>query len=521
MGYRKMNLDNLYEIYRRHHSGQKNTQISDACEVDRKTISKYLEKMDAFGLNRDAPLRTRDEFVGLCGGLIAERKPREANAENEMSLYREEINDLVKDEKEPVKAKTAYQIINDKYGLKASYSTFKRFFRKEFSAGQKKTPIRIEQPPGREGQMDYGKVGLLYDPEQKKNRTVNAFVGTLSCSRLPYIEYVFSQDQQSFCESFTYMFDFYGGVPDFVSIDNLKTGVIKPHLYDPEINRTFQELAEHYGTFINPCRVGTPTDKGKVERLVPIARELFRRLKAVHPEASLAELNKKALDWCRNEYGQKVHGTTGYKPAVVFDEIEKGKLRPLPETHFEITLWKQAKVHPDQFIQFEKKRYSLPPQYRGKQLWARKKGKMLGIFKDSALIREYPITGKNITYMESDFPEVLREMMNDSYAGNLLKQSAEYGDDAKELIKQVLGPRAFLHTRRARGMIEVLHENRNIPEFNNTCRRAKNHKIYTPKALESFFEQDKRHLEINYEVPRSAVGDAMLREPDFFFKEDT
>lgn len=516
MGYRMINLDQLYEIYRRHHNGQKKTHIC-LLGYDRKTIRKYLNIIEERGLTPDAPLSSRDDFADVCRDILQTRKPRKSTAESQFEDLKEEISQLVLNKGEPVKPKTAYRIVREKYGLDASYESFKRFYRKNFPA-EENTIIRIELEPGRELQVDYGKAGTIFDPQTGKKRIVHAFVATLSCSRYPFIEFVFTQNQQSFCESFVRAFEYFGGVPQFVSIDNLKSGVIKPHLYEPQLNRALQELAEHYQTFIDPCRTGTPTDKGKVERMVPQAREEFRFLKALYPEADLGELNKKAKEWCRDEYGMKTHGTTGEKPSVVFDEIEHKHLKDLPGNRFEIPLWKEVKVHPDQFIQFEKKRYSLPSQYRGNILWARKNGQKLDIFKDSQLIRSYVITGKNVTYTESDFPKVVREMMNGGYASFILKQAEKLGPDAKDLIESVLGPRAYLNTRRAQGMLKVLDEYRSSSDFNRICRIARHRNINIPVKLRSLFEQETSQLTI--EIPRSATGEAMVRDAKYFFMED-
>lgn len=516
MGYHMIDLEQLYEIYRRHHSGQNKAQIGQL-GYDRKTIRKYLGIIEERGLNPDAPLFSRDEFVAICKDAVQTRRSRNSTAEYQFDQHKEEIEVLVSDRSEPVKPKTAYRIIREKYGLAASYESFKRFFRKNFPA-ERSQIIRIELEPGRELQVDYGKSGTLLDAKTGKKRIVQAFVATLSCSRYIFIEYVFSQNQQSFCESFVRAFEYFGGVPEFVSIDNLKSGVIKPDLYEPQLNRAFQELAEYYQTFIDPCRTGTPTDKGKVERMVPLAREEFRLLKALHPEAGLAELNRKILRWCREDYGMRMHGTTGEKPSVVFDEIERKNLKVLPVSRFTIPLWKEVKVHPDQFIQFEKKRYSLPARHRGETLWARKKGHILDIFKASELIRSYTITGKNVTYTESDFPEVVREMMNGGYASFILKQSEKLGKDAKDLIAMVLGPRAYLNARRAQGILKVLTEYRDSADFNRICRMARHRNINVPAGIRSLFEQEATQLSM--EIPRSATGEAMIRAANYYFEEE-
>ncbi len=195
--------------------------------------------------------------------------------------------------------------------------------------------ISIELPPGLEIQIDYGRVGQLTDPVTGRNRVVFAFCGQLSNSRLPFIQFVYTQDQSSFAGSFIDMFEYYDGLIEIQSIDNLKAGVIKPDLYDPKLNRSLQEVIEYYGSFIDPCRVGRSTDKGKVERMIPIVRDLFRILKRIHPTADIHRLNEHALCWCRDDYGQKEHGTTGREPLEIFEQTEKQSLKPLPRERFE------------------------------------------------------------------------------------------------------------------------------------------------------------------------------------------
>ena len=100
------------------------------------------------------------------------------------------------------------------------------------------------------------------------------------------------------------------------------------------INRALGEAVEHSGVFIDPCRVGRSTDKPKVERFVPVARELFRMLTALHVDAPLAELNAHARHWCRHVYGHKEHGTAGVAPMETFAQ-ERAVLKALPDERFE------------------------------------------------------------------------------------------------------------------------------------------------------------------------------------------
>lgn len=125
------------------------------------------------------------------------------------------------------------------------------------------------------------------------------------------------------------MFNFFSGVPKVIYLDNLKTGVIKPDLYNPIINKAYAELAEYYECFLNPCRVATLKDKPIVERDVQTIREQFRKYKALDKSITIAEANKTILLWLTDTYGKRAHGTTGQKPYEEFMNTERDTLLPL------------------------------------------------------------------------------------------------------------------------------------------------------------------------------------------------
>ena len=120
---------------------------------------------------------------------------------------------------------------------------------------------RSRPPAGEEVQVDYGLLGRWRDPATDKIRRVWGFMMVLAFSRLMFLRPVLSMDEQSWVESHVLAFEFFGGVPARVVPDNLKTGVIKPDLYDPLINKAFGEFAAHYQCLIDPARVKKPRDK--------------------------------------------------------------------------------------------------------------------------------------------------------------------------------------------------------------------------------------------------------------------
>ncbi|BBX98188.1 hypothetical protein MLAC_34820 [Mycobacterium lacus] len=117
---------------------------------------------------------------------------------------------------------------------------------------------RGEVPPGSEAQIDYGRLGMWLNPATAKRVAVWAFVMVLSCSRHLFVRPVVRMDQTTWCTCHVEAFEFFNGIPARLVCDNLKTGVDKPDLYDPKINRTYAELAAHYDCLIDPARAFKP-----------------------------------------------------------------------------------------------------------------------------------------------------------------------------------------------------------------------------------------------------------------------
>lgn len=408
--------------------------------------------------------------------------------------------------------KTAHEIIKTREGLSVSYESFKRFAR-ERSLGRKerKTMIRIEMPPGIETQIDNGKVCMLYDRVTGRDRVVYAFCGILSYSRLPFVQFVYTQEQRSFVMSIVDMFEYYGGTTTTLSMDNLKSGIIKPDLFDPRVNKSCAEMAEHYGVFVDPCRVATPTDKGKIEWFVGPARELFRKLKKIHPTADIHALNQEAVRWCLEEYGRREHGTIKQAPMDVFENVERPALQKLPPERFETPRWKEATVHPDQFFEYEKKRYSLPAMYRQKKVWIRESGGILRVFWEHVLIREYVIKKDLVNTVPEDFPETVREMMNGGNPRFLLTQAEEFSEHARRLIEYVLAPHAYINSRRAQGMLRTMKEHSGRPYFNEVCATALAKRVKQPKTLGEMFELAGGQVHFDFAIEPSEEGRAMIR----------
>lgn len=515
-----MNAQNLRSIIRRYVDGQSLSEIATQEDFDRKTIRRYLKIVEEKGIHSEGTMPSEEKLVEISEAVLPTNRRRRGKRE-ELERHKGELIELLTGESEEeeerkytVKPKTAYRILRDKYELDVSYETFKLYVREikpEISHTQPSLPIEVD--PGSETQIDYCSLGLFTDPKTGKRKKTYAFIGKLSSSRLPFVEFCHSQNKEQFVSSNVRMAEFYEGVTERLVIDNLKSGVLKPDIYEPTLNRAYADFAEYYGTFIDTARVAKPTDKAKVERLVQDVRELFRYLVALHPSYSLTELNREALKWCKEEYGMREHSTTGEKPTVVWREVEREKLIGLPPTTFEVPEYKWATVGPDRFFSYKKKRYAMPYEYRGKKVLLRVSGDFLRVFDSrSRLLRQYFITGEKINSFPDDFPEDRQAMMRGSYPQYLIRKARQLSPAAEKLVSEILTPHAWIRARAARGVLNVLEKYTYLPMFNAVCSEALNKRIFIPKQLKALFEESARQYTFEFIPSQSERGKRMTRK---------
>jgi len=510
MGYNPQGIMNIYEIIRRWHSGHSISAIAKSLTLDRKTVRRYIQDAQTLGVTRQADLPEEADLLGRLQPLRPSGE-RQKPAAEQFEPYREELLALTGGQ-ESITLKSAWQVITHRHpDITASYSSLKRVMR-GWAPSATRATWRHETPPGLQTQVDYGKVGLLHDPEVGRNRVVYAFIGTLSWSRYKFVEFVWGQDQQSFVSSHINMGAFWGGMSQVVVIDCLKSGVIKPNLYDPHLNPLYRNMAEHYGCFVDPARPGRPKDKGKVERAVQPVRDLFLRLKAMDPALTLAEANKQALYWCRYDNGMTPHGTTGENPWECFQATEADKLLPLPGEVFQLARWKQVKVHVDQFVQFEKAYYSVGKQYVGRQLWLRATPERIELYSsDFALVKCYQRTpGRRFSDPE-DFPDNIQAMMTNYSVRNLINKAASIGPNTARYVETVLHPHAMRNLRKAMGIID-LAGNHPSDSVEAACLQALASHAFTRAAFKRLLETRQAELPI----PVSSQTRQLTRSGDYF-----
>lgn len=359
-----------------------------------------------------------------------------------------------------------------------SRRSISRFIDMQFPKLPKYT-VHLTTEPGKEGQVDFGYVGMMKN-EHGVLRKTYAFVMTLSHSRYRYVEFVFSQDQVTWAQVHINAFQFFGGVPLRIILDNLKAGIIKPDIYDPTLNETYSELSRFYGFTIDPAKIFKPTHKGKTERSVRIVKE---QLIAGRKYSDIRAANIEALKWCKLEISEVICSSIGKKPIDVFNLEEKGRLLALPAGFFDIPEWTVAKIHRDHHFVVKGNFYSVPTRYIGEELNVRIGLKTVSAYYKHRIIKTHLRNfgkGQWITD-QKDYPESARHYL-DKTPDVCLELAKAIGPSAYKMIKSSLEPFSRIGLRKAQAILR-LEEKYSKERLELCCQRAINYDNYEYKAL--------------------------------------
>ena len=220
--------------------------------------------------------------------------------------------------------------------------------------------------------LDYsGKKAHYFDSVTGERVEVELFVAVLGASNYTFAEATPSQQLPDWLGSNARALSFFGGVPKALIPDQLKSAVTKADVFDPGVQRTYEELARHYGTVIFPARPRKPKDKSKAEVAVQIVqRWILARLRNER-FSSLAELNQRLFVLLGELNDRPMKKLGGVTRRQLFERHERDALGPLPREPFEASVWTKCKVNTDYHVEFEKHWYSVPYHLRHEEVWAR------------------------------------------------------------------------------------------------------------------------------------------------------
>ena len=278
-------------------------------------------------------------------------------------------------------------------------------------------------------------------------------------------------------------FEWFDGLPAKLIVDNAKCAITRACFRDPEVQRSYGELAEGYGFLISPCPPAQPQKKGRVESGVKYVKKNFVPLRQFR---SLADANEQLRGWLTQTAGNRVHGTTHQKPLTLFAEAEKLMLRPLPDVPVQIAVWTRVKLHNDCHVRHEKVRYSAPFRLVGQRLWLKATDNTVKLYRDLKLVAVHPrLTkpGARSTIDDHLPPEALAYKMRDPQW--CLKQAEVVGPDCHRLIRRLFADRVLDNLHAAQGVVGLV-KTYGAVRLEAACKRAlfyDNPKYRTVKSI--------------------------------------
>lgn len=507
-------MNKIRKVIKFHCSGKSKLFISNYLSLSRNTVKKYIALFDALGLNLEDLEKKADADLE---DLFSQSTLESANPKLEkLQSY------FPKMERDLKKVGVTVQHLWEEYykenpdGLKSSQ--FRYHFR---NWSNRVNPVmHMNHKAGDKMYVDYaGKTLSVIDQDTGEIREVQFFVAILGASQYTYAEASLSQQKEDFVASVENAVRFFGGTPGAIVPDNLKSAVIKSSRFEPTINETLADFAEHYQTAILPARAYKPRDKSLVEGAVKI---LYRRIYVHLREQkffSLDQLNEQI--WNLLEVHNKTKLTARpYSRLELFTEDEKKELNPLPQERFEIKYQSFATVMQNGHVSLssDKNFYSVPYQYLRKKVKLLYTKSTVEIYYKYNRIATHPRHYKPYVYTTN--PEHMastHQFVADWSASRFLDWASGIDPSVGEFIMKIIDSKN--HPEQAyKSCLGILSFEKKVGKQRliNACKRALDYRIYSYKAIQNILENNLDRIDIESETDLELPHHDNIRGKNYF-----
>ena len=340
-------------------------------------------------------------------------------------------------------------------GDRISYVQFWRQFHKKYPELPTVT-MRLTHKPGERMYFDYTEGIDIVDRETGEIKTTQMMCGVLAMSSYTFGEFTWSQRRSDLTRSMENAFRFFGGVTPYVTVDNQKAAVDKADWYDPDVNPTFVDFANHWGFAVIPARPYRPRDKGANESGIGVLQKQFYQEVRNQKFYSLEELNqafRKYLD----RLNTGIMKDWGVSRLDRF-EGERALLKPCPNENWEQSEWRKAKVHADCHVQVLKKFYSVPYQFVGREVRVRITAKLVEIFDQdlNSLSSHARLLGKETHSTTSAHYPAEKVALTQFSVQLALREAEKVGNETAKLVTELLsGSFPLKYLRRVQGILRL------------------------------------------------------------------
>ena len=346
MAFREVRVNEVREVLRCW-VGDGLRTAAERAGVDRKTARRYVEAAQAAGLVREGGEgQLSDELIGaVIAAVRPARQSGHGSAWDRLLPVEVEIREWVEE---------GLQLTNvhgklTRRGVVVPYRTLHRFAVERCGFGRRRSTVRVaDGEPGVECQIDFGRLGMMHDPDTDRRRALHALIFTAVYSRHMFVWLSFTQtlaDVIAGCEA---AWAYFGGVFKVLIPDNMKPVVINADPINPTFSVGWLDYAQARGFGTDPARVRSPKDKPRVERVVQYVRGNFFAGETFH---DLADAQRRVQAWCTGTAGSRLHGTTAQRPAEHFAATEQALLLPAPVAGYDVPVFATPKVARDLHIE--------------------------------------------------------------------------------------------------------------------------------------------------------------------------
>ena len=433
----RMRMRDIKNIIKLYHAGLSRRLIGKTLNKPKSTVSDYIARFEASRLSREElESKTSEE---IYKALFPEESRRPKQRLNKA------VPDFFQMHLELKKKYVTRHLLWEEYKAAHPENHYGyTHFCNAYKTWQKRVKVcmRINHKAGEKMFLDYsGLKWEIIDKDTGEARKVDIFVAALGASGYTYAEASRDQSLPSFIGCTVNAFRFFGGATELLVPDNLKSAVSKASKYDPQINDSFQDMAEHYGAAVLPARPYRPKDKAKVELSVKLVQRWILAKLRHQQFFSLAELNQ-AIFALLNDFNNRIIKMYGKSRRQLYVELDQPALKPLPAQAYEYREFKQCKVNIDYHIEVDGCFYSVPYQLAGESVTAIYTANSVEIFfnnKRVALhVRHY---GKGTFSTKEEHMASAHRMYGAWSPSRLINWGSSFGANTRRLISTILESR--------------------------------------------------------------------------------
>lgn len=492
--------------------GLSQRQIAWSCQVSQATVSDYLAMAARAGLGWAEVAGWGDDQVWSALGLLASAPARSwrKGAEPDYGAMRAELQ-----RHKHLTLQLLWQEYRDQHPRGYGYSRYCALYRAWLK--RQDVVLRHEHRAGEKLFVDYaGDTITIHDGGVERRAAV--FVAVLGASNYTYAEAGWTQSLADWIGAHQRAFEFFGGVPEIVVPDNLKSGVSKPCRYEPELNRGYEEMAAHYGVAVIPARARKPRDKAKAEVGVQVVERWILAALRKHKFFSLSEVNQAIAELLARLNGRPFRKAAGTR-RTLFEALDQPALRALPAERYDYGEWATARVNIDYHVAFEGHFYSVPYRLVHQPVEIRAALATIEIFHKGVRVASHARSAvpNQATTCGEHRPKSHQRHLQWT-PSRVIEWGRTIGPLTAELIERTLAAKRHPEQgfRSCLGIIR-LADQYGRPRLEAAARRALEHRTYSYKSLQSILQHHLDTLdETAAEPPRAPIQHSNLRGPDYF-----